>query len=111
MLRADWISDTLHTLRSTTRHCNAGCFAILIDTTSHNYCSDRIVISQSLLERLDNDHATAFATAISGATVIERERPSFVREKTGAISLDIKIGGPNYRDMDIDTQNSGSMFK
>jgi hypothetical protein len=43
---------SLRTLSAAIGHSYARCFAVLIDTTSNNHCSDGIIVPQSLLQGL-----------------------------------------------------------
>lgn len=53
-------------------------FAVLVHACSSNDRSDRIVISQSLVERLENHATSALATAESSSAMVKREGLPFV---------------------------------
>jgi hypothetical protein len=61
------------TLRLAVGHGDTRGLAILVQAGPRNHCSDRVIISDGLIQRLQDDHSAAFTATESSSSIIERE--------------------------------------
>lgn len=102
-------------------HCNSRCLAILVDAAGGNDGSDRVVVSQCVAQRLQDNHTTSFPAAETSPSVVKRNRSPGVRKQSVvgghfvSIAPECWLGNianrVTYLQVEKEIQNSGSMLR